>query len=64
MNRDYDEYFENFDDTSCYHCGKKFPADLEIEKGTVEWEGFCSVECLAKDDLANQARMDAARGIC
>ena len=32
-------------DDRCYLCGEKFPADLEIEEDTPQWEGFCSKLC-------------------
>ena len=42
-------------DDRCFVCGKEFPADLEIEEGMIEYEGFCSELCKTRE-LCNQQR--------
>jgi hypothetical protein len=40
---EYDERFECFDDSACYFCHRKLPAD--IEEGTPQDRGYCSARC-------------------
>jgi endogenous inhibitor of DNA gyrase (YacG/DUF329 family) len=40
---DYDERFECFDDTRCYHCGNELPSNPDED--TPAFRGFCSEQC-------------------
>jgi hypothetical protein len=51
--RDYDEHFECFDDSVCYHCNHKLPAD--IEDGSPQDKGFCSMLCETNSELGIEA---------
>jgi hypothetical protein len=42
-------------DDVCYQCGHKFTADLEIEEGMPQWEGFCSHLCQTNNKLGIQS---------
>ena len=41
-------------DDRCAMCGKEFPADLEIEEGMPQWDGYCSVLCRTRQAFKQQ----------